>query len=84
MGQSPSDDKSSSCGQEIIHHLGNAMNHSIVHKTLRWTLALDICFQSIPDNLICLIYIYIFFFKMVLLSTPRSCKCYLHFFDQII
>jgi hypothetical protein len=57
MGQSASDDESSSFGQEIIHHLGNAMNHYIAHKILRWTLALDICFQSIPDTLICLIFI---------------------------
>lgn len=57
IGQSPSEDESSSCGQEIIHHLRNAMNHYNVHKILRWTLALDICFQSIRDFLICLIFI---------------------------
>jgi len=48
MGQSPSGDESSSFGQEIIH---------IVHKILHWTLALDICLHSIPDTLICLIFI---------------------------
>jgi len=57
MGQSPSGDESSSFGQEIIHHLGNVMNHYIVHKILHWTLALDICLHSIPDTLICLIFI---------------------------
>jgi hypothetical protein len=31
MGQSPSDDESSSFGEEIIHHLGNAMNHYIFY-----------------------------------------------------
>jgi len=51
MGQSPSEDESSSCGQEIIHHLGNVMNHCTVHKILCWTLTLDICFQSTRDTL---------------------------------
>lgn len=41
MGQSPSDDERSPRGQEIIHHTGNAMNHYIVRKILRWALALD-------------------------------------------
>jgi len=39
MGQSPSDNESTSFGQEIIHHLRNAMNHYIVHKILRWVTA---------------------------------------------
>jgi len=46
MGQSPSEDESSSCVQEIIHHLGNAMNHYNVHNILRWILDLDMYASS--------------------------------------